>query len=189
MESLINFWEWYLSLFSNSDDKIKLAAWAATIATATFMLNFVFKPIFLNIKRRLEKIHLDIGFSHRFIPSGADVHFMPPVLTCTVTNRANNPVYIKKPYLKISKPINGQNKFSAVHQSGEFPLKLEPGQQYQDELNTLDLMRQLFNNEKMLSSEVRFEVSSTSGKIYRSKKIKVKNILGQLEVASNQNNK
>ncbi|MBL7791200.1 MAG: hypothetical protein JNK77_02665 [Saprospiraceae bacterium] len=186
MERLNDFWEWYLSLFSNPDDKIKLAAWAATIATFTFMLNFVLKPIYLKIKKRLEKIHLEIGFSHRFIPRGANLHFMPPVLTCTVTNRSNNPVYIKKPYLKISKPINGQNKVSTVHKSGEFPLKLEPGQQYQDEINTLDLMTQLFNNEEMLSSKVRFELSSTAGKIYRSRKIKVKNILGQLEVAGNQ---
>lgn len=188
MENLNNFWEWYLSLFWDSDDKIKLAAWAATIATATFILNFVLKPIFLEIKKRLEKIHLEIGFSHRFIPTGSNFHFMPPVLTCTITNRSNSPVYIKKPYLKISKPINGQNKFSAVHQSGEFPLKLEPGQQYHDEFNTLDLMRQLFNKEETLGSKVQFEVSSTSGKIYRSKKINVKNILGQLEVAGNQNN-
>lgn len=185
MESLNNFWKWYLSLFSNPDDKIKIAAWAATIATITFVLNFLMKPLFLKIKRRLEKIHLDIGFSHRFIPTGNDLHFMPPVLTCVVTNRSNNPVYIKKPYLRISKPINGQNKFSAIHQSGEFPLKLEPGQQYKDELNTLDLMNQLFNNQKMLSSKVRFEVSCTSGKIYRSKKIKVTDILEQLEVAGN----
>lgn len=182
MESVNNFWEWYLSLFSNPDDKIKLAAWATTIATATFILNFILKPIFLKIKRRFEKIHLEIGFSHRFIPRDADLQFIPPVLTCTVTNRSNNPVYIKKPYLKISKSINGYNKFSAVHPSGKFPLKLEPGQQYIDELNTLDLMRQLFNNEKMLSSKVRFEVSSTTGKIYHSQKVRVKNILGQLDL-------
>ncbi|MCP5498249.1 MAG: hypothetical protein H7A23_27150 [Leptospiraceae bacterium] len=187
MESLNNFWEWYLNLFSNPDDKIKIAAWAATITTFTFFLNFVGIPLILRIKRSLEKIHLDIGFSHRFISTGSDLQVMPPVLTCTVTNRSNNSVYINKPCLKISKPINGRNKFSTIHHSDEFPLKLEPGQQKKDELNTLDLMSQLFDNEEMLISKVRFEVSSTSGKIYRSKKIKVKDILEQLEVAGNQN--
>lgn len=41
---LMNFFTWYFELFSNQDNKVRIAAWAATIATLTFIITFIVKP-------------------------------------------------------------------------------------------------------------------------------------------------
>jgi hypothetical protein len=42
----MDFWKWYISLFTSPDDKIILAAITTTLAVITFILNFVLKWLF-----------------------------------------------------------------------------------------------------------------------------------------------
>lgn len=44
MEQIEHFVKWYLGLYSDPDNKVKIAAWAATITTATFIIVYVVKP-------------------------------------------------------------------------------------------------------------------------------------------------
>src|ERR1700712_3835877 len=41
---LSEFFNWYLNLFSDSDNKIRLTVWTATLATLTFTITFILKP-------------------------------------------------------------------------------------------------------------------------------------------------
>ncbi len=45
MEQIGHFANWYLGLYSDPDNKVKIAAWAATITTATFIIVYVVKPL------------------------------------------------------------------------------------------------------------------------------------------------
>ena len=56
----MKYWDYYISLFSDNDNKIVIAIWALTIALITFFLNFIIKPIYKNI-----------------IPEGADLQSVP----------------------------------------------------------------------------------------------------------------
>lgn len=44
MEEQKNIFEWYFSLFQDPDNKVRIAAWAATITTLTFLITFIFRP-------------------------------------------------------------------------------------------------------------------------------------------------
>lgn len=44
VEQLKHFFDWYLGLFSDSDNKVKIAVWTATLATITFVISFILKP-------------------------------------------------------------------------------------------------------------------------------------------------
>lgn len=44
MEKFEESWNWYIGLFSETDNKVRLAAWSATIATLTFAIFFIIKP-------------------------------------------------------------------------------------------------------------------------------------------------
>lgn len=57
----MNLWDWYIGLFNNPDDKVKVAAWAATLASATFILTFLLRPLWKYIKerRKSKKVSLE----------------------------------------------------------------------------------------------------------------------------------
>jgi len=186
LDSIIELWNWYVNLFFDEDNKVRIAVWGVTITTLTFVLTFIFKPIYSAFTRRFEKIHLEIEFAHRFITWNNGIKPLLPVLKCVVTNRANNTINIKQPYLKTSIRINGIDKFSKLQQSGTFPMKLEPGQQYEVEYDTFDLTEQLFNGNLLENEKVRFEVYTTLGKVYFSKYEKISTIINQLKIALSQ---
>jgi hypothetical protein len=45
MEQIQHFVNWYLGLYSDPDNKVKIAAWGVTITTATFIIVYVVKPL------------------------------------------------------------------------------------------------------------------------------------------------
>src|SRR5258708_29011173 len=38
MQETQNFWDWYIGLFSDIDNKVRLAAWAATVTSSSFLI-------------------------------------------------------------------------------------------------------------------------------------------------------
>ena len=45
MEQIQNFINWYFGLFTDPDNKVRLAAWGTTITTITFIIVYVVKPL------------------------------------------------------------------------------------------------------------------------------------------------
>jgi hypothetical protein len=45
MEQIEHFVSWYFGLYSDPDNKVKIAAWAASLTTATFIIVYVVKPL------------------------------------------------------------------------------------------------------------------------------------------------
>lgn len=83
MDKLEIFWNWYIGLFSDSDNKVRLAAWSATIATLTFTITFIFKPSRQYILRLFGYKGKDNG------DSGLTVN-APTTNNGPVTNNGNN---------------------------------------------------------------------------------------------------
>lgn len=53
---LIDFFSWYFSLFGDVDPKVKIGAWAATVATLTFVITFIIKPSRNYILSKIKKL-------------------------------------------------------------------------------------------------------------------------------------
>lgn len=49
---MAEFWDWYISLFYNETNSVKIAAWSATLATVTLVINFIMKPFYASLKKR-----------------------------------------------------------------------------------------------------------------------------------------
>lgn len=181
------FWHWYIGLFSDPDDKVRLAAWSATLATITFLIAFVLKPSREWIKGLFKKVNVEAGVSHTIIQApylGTAVG--SPVLTCKVTNKSSNAVHLTGVAIKTSKKITEFNTdtFSALSVHGiKYPIKLDPGGQSTSQHDLVGLRHQVLGHLQE-SDTVRFVVTSTLGKKWKSNAFTVKHLVGHIELAA-----
>jgi hypothetical protein len=184
----MELWSWYINLFSDTDNRVVIAAWAATIATLSFILTFLLKPLFYYIKQSTVKIKVEMGMSHQIVTSILGVGTGTPLLTCTITNHSGKTVYIKNPAIKSSQTINGDNKFVVPRKGNVYPMKLESGQQITIDYDTISLYNQLLSH-ILDNSKICCIVTTTTGKNYSSNKFSKQHIVGHINVASEMNNK
>lgn len=52
---MAEFWTWYISLFSDADNKVVVATWSATIATVGFLINYLLIPVWKLFKKQPTK--------------------------------------------------------------------------------------------------------------------------------------
>lgn len=184
MEQLKHFWDWYIGLFSDPDNKIKLAAWSATVATIAFAITFLIKPLRTWFLGLFKKVQVKAGISHIFITSAFGATTGTPELTCTITNKGDKSIYIKQPSIKTSKKINGYDTFSvaSLKTQGAYPMKLEPGQQHKFDCNTADLYNQVLNS-LANTDKVKFIVTLTTQKKYSSNSFTKTHIVEHLKAA------
>lgn len=188
MENVKNFWNFYIGLFSNDNFAIRIAAFTATLAAITFLLNFIIKPIFKSIKSYFAKISAVLGISHQIVQSPLGTGFQAPLLTVTITNKDRISRYINNPTIKTSRKINGNDMFIVPKLRGTYPMKLEPGQQVIVEFDTGSLnnqiLKSLSKNDKISSI-----VTDTAGNKYITNKFTVKHITGHIKLANQMNTK
>jgi hypothetical protein len=182
-------WDFYLSLFTNENVAIRIGVYGATLATLTFLITFVFKPIFSSIKRNSGKLKVKHSINQQLIQTYGiyqDMSAGDPLFTVIITNNGNMPKYVRSINIKTSKKINGYDQFAAPNVNGAFPVKLEPGQQFKHDFSISALTRDVFN---LLSpyDKVQFLVYDTSNNKYYSEKVKVKQLTMQLSVAQSFN--
>lgn len=67
MEQLKHFWDLYIGLFSDPSVGVRIAAWTTTLATLTFLLNFIFKPLWKSANRRSKTLKVELGMNHIII--------------------------------------------------------------------------------------------------------------------------
>lgn len=180
------FWNWYFGLFIDPDNKIRIAAWAATVTTVGFLLTFVFKPLLASLRRSFSKVRVKAGISHQIITSAFGTGAGVPLMTCTITNHQSKTVYIANPAIHLSEAIDGEKTFVVPKPQGKFPMRLDAGQQVTIDYNTIDLYQQLLRNVSA-KSKVGFVVTTTTGKKYYSNKFTRKHITGQINLASDLN--
>lgn len=184
MKTILLFWTWYFDLYSNPDDKIRIATWAATVATLTFIIAYIFKPLRNYLGNVFSKsIRIKAGISHQLITSAFGTNAGVPLLTCTVTNHSSATVYIQSPKIILSQPVNGDKMFSVAPQGGRFPMRLDPGAQQTFDYSTVTLYNQLLQHIKP-TAKVGFMISSTTGKKCYSNRFTKKHITGHIEVAN-----
>ena len=188
MTLLQTFWTWYIGLFSDPDNKVKIAAVTATIAAISFVLTFLVKPLFSHVKGKLSKVKVKTGMSHQLqvSPFDTDVEVGTPLLTCTVTNHNPKSIFIHNPSIKLSRKIDGDNLFAVPKKEGTFPMKLEPEQQVKFEFKTSALNNQLLAHLKE-KDKVSFVVTTSTGKTYYSNKFTKKFITEHIQVAKDLN--
>jgi hypothetical protein len=188
MTLFMTFWTWYSGLFSDSDNKVRIAAASATIALISFVLTFIVKPLFSYTRGKLSKVKVEAGITHQLIESAlyTEPQAGLPLLTCTVTNHSSKSIYIHNPSIKVSRKINGANLFSVPKEKGTFPMKLESEQQTKIEYQTADLKSQLLEHLKE-KDKVSFVVMTSTGKKYYSNKFTKKFITEHMQVAKDLN--
>lgn len=184
MEQLKHFLNWYFALFSNPDDKIKLAAWSATVASMTFAIVLIIKPIRLWFSGLFKKVKVNAGINQIFITSPFGATTASPELTCTITNKSERSIFIKQPAIKTSKKNENGDTFNVhtLKPKGTYPMKLEPGQQHKFECNIEDLYSQVLKDFDD-KDNVKFMVALTTEKRYLSNPILIETIVENLKAA------
>jgi len=184
-----NFWHWYVALFSDTDNKVKIAAWTATIATFGFLITTVFLPTFRYLKSKFLKIKVEanISYQHIYSPllgaiSGA------PLLTVTITNLTNKSIFIKKPLISTSTRVDGrvEHQIVILNESNIFPKKLEHGEVFKKEYDTSMLYPNLLSKLDP-ADKVGFKVHTTTGKVYSSNQFTQQHITGHMQKSDDLN--
>lgn len=182
-------WDFYISIFTHENVAVKIGAYGATLATLSFLITFIFKPIYKRIERNVGKLKVKHSINQQLIQTYGiyqDMSAGDPLFTVIVTNTGSAPKHIRNINIKTSKKINGDNQFSTPNVNGAFPVKLEPGQQFKHDFSIGALTRDVFNYLRP-NDKVQFLVYDTSDKKYNSKKVNVKQLTMQLGVAHNFN--
>ncbi|MDO8366918.1 MAG: hypothetical protein Q7T20_08990 [Saprospiraceae bacterium] len=178
---MTELWNWYLNLYQ-SDDKVRVATWAATIGTITFLITFFFKPVKQYVTSLSSKVKVTAEMRHTLYLGSFGRKKGPVLIKCTIVNKSSNPIYIKQPGIKLSRKIDRKNRFSLVllNEQHKFPMKLEHGQQQEFEYDTVDLVEQVICRIKE-RDKVCFTIESTIGKQYSSNNLTKKKIVAHIE--------
>ena len=184
--------DFYISLFFHENVAVRVGAYAATLATLSFLITFIFKPIYSALKRSTSKIKVKSTIHQTLIKElnifGNNITSGDPLFTAIITNSGSVPKYIRSISVKTSRMIDGFNEFAAPNFNGAFPVRLEPGQQLKHDFSIGALNRDVFSKLSP-SDKVRFLVYDTSDKKYYSEKVKVKRLTTQLGVAHSLNSR
>lgn len=188
MTLLTSLWTWYISLFSDQDNKVKIAAVTVTIPAISFVITFLLKPLSSYLKGKLSKVKVKTGISHQLQvgPFDTEVEVGTPLLTCTVTNHNPKTIFIHNPLIKLLRKINGDNSFVVPKEKGTFPMKLEPEQQVTLEYKTSVLNNQLLHHVKE-QDKVGFIITTSSGKKCYSNRFTKKYITEHMQAADDLN--
>ncbi len=188
MNQLKELWDGYIHLLTDPDNKVKIATWAATLTTFTFVITFLLKPFFFFVKKRFSKVRVEAGISQQIIASAFGTGADSPLLTCTITNRGDKTIFIHNPSIKLSEVVRGLKKFVVPKAPGIFPMQLVAGQQVTLDYNTIDLYRQVLRHMSP-QSKVGFIVKTTRGEKYSSNKFTIDHITGHMDLANKMNMK
>ena len=154
----------------------------AVVAVLTFLINFVVKPLITK-----GKLNVDAVLNQQMIQAVSVFGGMPTsskaILVTTITNTGSTPVYIKNIGITASSKVDGYDQWTPAIKAGTFPMKLEAGQPYKHHLNMHDLYSQVLHGLDQ-NDTVRVRVFDSKGKAYLSQKIKVKDIVIQVNVAN-----
>ena len=139
MEIISDFWNWYSSLFYSSNNLVILGVWSATIATASFLIVYIFKSLYQKVSEQFLGLEVKATMNQRLLDSPIENRMLSPVIVCQVVNKNNKIVYINSPTIVPSRKIHGEKEFSEAIRSGEYPKRLEPGERVEEDFETLSL--------------------------------------------------
>lgn len=186
---LFSLWDWYIGLFSNSDDKVKVAAWGATVTTVVAVSTLIIIPLSKYLKKRFEKVTVEAGISYKLVPSSFGITAHAPLLTVTVTNLTEKSIFIKKPTIVINRKINGEDEFQVIAPTNvTFPYKIEHGDQFKESLDSSMLSDNILTH-LADTDKIGFKIRTTTDKSYLSNTFTKSHILGHMQVADNLNKK
>jgi hypothetical protein len=176
-------WDFYISLFTHENIAIRLGAYGATLATLTFLLTWILKPLYYKFRRKTGKIKVKHAIQQQLQTYGlGSMSAIDPLFTAIITNTGDQVKYVSAINVKTSKKLNGYDMFSAPNINKTFPAKLESGQQFKHEFSISALTQDVFSKLPP-STKVQFLVYDTTGKKYYSKKVKAEQLTMQLDVA------
>lgn len=179
------FWDSYFSLLTSSDDKLKVTTWAATVGTITFLITFIIRPLVTKLKRKKNLLNVELGMSYQLVQTILGTNSDWPIVHCKITNTGEKALYIKQPILKLSRSINGEDKFSLVTQRGTYPRRIESGELIAIDYKTSTLYRD-FLIKSPKDTTLSFIVSTTEPKEYFSNNsYTFEEILMHIDVSNN----
>jgi len=180
------YWDFYTGLFTHDNYVVRIGAVTATIAVLTFLITFVLRPLYRAIRNYFAKIRVTIGISHQMAQGLGTTTMMSPLLSVTVTNRDRIVRHIRNPSVRLSRKVDGHREFAIPALRGQYPRRLEPGEEHGVDFDTVALYNQLLVRLRP-KDKVRAVVWDTTGKKYISDSMRISRITGHIEMAMNRN--
>lgn len=140
--------------------------------------------LFLLIRNRIidNKIKVTVTHTTRAMLVGPSMDYAGIVIEVFLLNSGNKTLHLKRPYLRLPFKKDGFDQFDMINMRDNttYPIKLEPGQEYSVQMG-LENFLESFSYLKPYR-RVRFEVRSTMGRIFKSKKVWFRSFLKQGEL-------
>ena len=135
-----------------------------------------------NIRNRIvdQKERISVSYTTRAMLVAPNMDYAGIVIEVFLLNSGNKNLHVNRPYLRTPYKKDGFDQFEMIsmkdlHQ--KYPVKLEPGQEHSVEMS-LESFLASFSYLKPYR-RIRFEVRTSNGKVFKSKKIFFRSFLKQ----------
>ncbi|SHN02108.1 hypothetical protein [Halanaerobium congolense] len=156
-----------------------ITGYAAIVATISLIWNII--KYYKENKTKL-KVTATVTALMTGIPGEAvsDPYF---ILSVKIINRSKNERFLRRPSISLPKKVNGYDVYQSVslNESNEFPLSLEPGEEYKYEIelskNLIDILEPAklwWSKYTPFDSKIKIKIFDTLGNSFYSNKIKIK---------------
>jgi len=163
---------------SNADD-IKLILMTITATVAFIALIFTVRNRYIDKKQKLE-----IQPMYRVVLHETDgmISYKEIVVELNILNTGSVPVFIYSPLIFLPRKIDGYHILQIIRADGseKYPYKLEPRQEFKKQISLRQLVEYMI---KVLNSSdnIRFIIKDSTGKSYKSKKVKISELVSQFK--------
>lgn len=165
------------------DTKFFMTIYAAVIATIALLWN-----IFSTIAKSRARLKVAANFGLRFL---GDQHGIPlsaqePTLKVVITNTGSITRFVGRPFFEVSRKLNGDNQFETLTVDQNFPVKIEPGEVFEQTYDLGSLNTEILQRLEP-SDKLHFIVKDSLGKRFMSRKLKIKLIKGYYDAVNQRN--
>ncbi|MCW9028249.1 MAG: hypothetical protein OQJ80_04895 [Kangiella sp.] len=141
--------------------------------------------LILTIRNRIvdHKENISVSYATRAVLVGPNMDYAGIVIKVFLLNSGNKNLHVNRPYLRTPYKKDGFDQFEMISKEGldqKYPVKLEPGQEHSVEMSLESFLRSVSYLKPY--RRIRFEVRTSNGKIFKSKKVFIRSFIKQREL-------
>lgn len=150
-----------------------IASYAAIVSTIALIWS-----IFNSIIEKVSRVEVKIGVHMRI--SVPDFGRMNSIIKVAAVNKSIYDLYINVPIIKLPVKVDNKNRYTMTNLDNpvNYPILIKPREQHEMDIELGMNLINLLKNCKSPGKKIRFEITDTTGKKFKSNKIKISNILG-----------
>jgi len=164
-----------------TSDILKIVFMSSGVTISLLGLMMTIRNRFID-KRKQLRVNYEIQTMFSF-PEFGDPKFSHMDLQIIVLNSGGATQFINQPYLKLPRKVLGSKShhFADLEKISSFPFRLEPGQVYQNQFPLRTTLWGHLIDGLNKHDKVKFEVTNSFGKVYKSKRVRFSKLLQHLE--------